>query len=211
MKKIIKDLLNSSQKNPAAFINFAKEHSLVFTPELDEEYDGIRGIAFSKRSSDGFLVQGVSQGHDISIIQRTVPSVNNPEPLTWTILQVSTDAKLPHVYIDGHRHLKEVYDSAFSAFGHYKNVSSHLNESLDYFGSHFQTYASAEDASMIEEVFSKDALRLIYDHGANLDYETDDHFVRVYNLTNQITTSQIEDMFILAQNLVHLFEINLKK
>lgn len=206
MSKILSKLSNTTPENSSAYVKFAKEHSLVFIADSTDHEDPIKGVSFGKRIRDSFFIQGVSQGHDISIVQRTTPKMHSKESLIWSILQVTTDETLPHIYIDGHRHPREVYQSVFSAFGHYRDLSGSVTNELSHFSSHFTTYGAQEEAEFIKRILSKQILELIYDHGANLDYEMDSHHVRVYNLTNNITYAQLEDMFTLAQNIVQLTE-----
>lgn len=189
------------------FKDFSDKHSLVYQYKPNDSYDNLPGITKGARVFDYNLVQGASQGHDITLLQRLVPIYGvKGQFYKWTVLQVTVDADLHHLFIDGHRHPNSVYRSTFSAFEHYNNQTHLADHNLGYFGNYFNVYSDDKNAMFIPQILTKGILGLIYNHGANLDYEFDGHNIRVLNLTPTLNSSQLEDMFILAQNLVQLVE-----
>ena len=204
MNKIIKKI--ASNDNSSAFKKFAKLHDLIYLGESSDHEEPIKGVLLNDKRIDRNSVQGVSSAHDINLVQRIMPSRLHNDKYKWTILQVTTEATLPHVFIDGHKHQQDIYSSLFSAFGHYRQLDQFVSQNLTHFSAHFTTFGAVEESAFIHNVLTKEVLELIYGHGANLDYELDSHHLRVYNLTEDITVEQIEDMFMLAQNLVHTIE-----
>jgi len=155
-KKSIQNITgNKSQKHYEAF---ASKHGLIFTPNITDHDEPVKGVTHTKNCRDKYLIQGASQGHDVTIIERAIPSINYGHKLTWTILQLSTDTTLPHIYIDGHKHLQDIYQSVFTNFGHYRNIDQLTNSKLNYFSAHFATFGSPEETLFIDNFIDKKML-----------------------------------------------------
>jgi len=179
---------------------FASKHGLVYLGSADEHYEPIAGVTLGKLSSDHELATGAVDGHDITVLNREIKL--DGQALNWHIVQLSTDTLLPHIFIDGHSHNSDIYKKVFAGTGHYRNIDSTMSSILSHFPAHFKTYTDIKNINVVPEHISQNLLNLIYNHGYNLDYELDEHYVRVLNLTDKISVEQLDDMFVLAQHLV---------
>lgn len=182
------------------FQKFGKKHELIYSDSSDSSEIVIGGITNVKNKKDSHILQGVSSGHDVTIIQREVTSKLRKS--YWAILQTTSDTSFPHLFIDGHRHDKHTYQSNFFTKAHYRKLNNQANSS---FSKLFSVYSEPVHSQHVDYALIPKIIEILTVHGVGYDYEFEDNYLRIYSL-NKISNEELEKMFILAQNIVHYIE-----
>lgn len=188
---------------------FAKKNDLVYFGQVNDSENPIKGVSFDSRRHDEHFVQGHLKGRDISLLLRSLKlkyPLENKKHIVWTICEahLQPELKLPHIFLDAHKHDENFYKNLFAKFSAYRQANMVIAHTDKQFTERFDIYCPPDVVDSVTYYFKPDLTSQLAQSGV-YDIEVYDNkllLLQDYEITNHAELQRIiNDLLLLADQL----------
>lgn len=180
---------------------FCNKYHLVYFGHVDSQEDDhqlVRGITVSTSHIDNHYSVGTFEGHDLMLVQRlntlTFPGKQDAE-YKWLIMEIDLkQTKLPHIFMDGHRHDETFYANMFVKVPHFHNITSQVQRRDPHFAAKYKVFALPNQYLQVDAVLLPEITTAIYQHFPQFDFEIIEDRVYVYAAAQMTTMTTLQEM-----------------
>lgn len=180
---------------------FCNKYRLVYFGFVDSQEDDhqlVRGLTVSTTHIDNHYSVGTYEGYDLMLVQRlntlTFPGKPDAE-YKWLIMEVDTNQhKLPHIFMDGHRHNETFYANMFVKVPQFHNITSHIAQRDPHFASKYKIFALPNQYMQVDAIMLPEITSTILQHFPQFDFEIIEDRVYVYAAANMVTLATLQEM-----------------
>lgn len=180
---------------------FGAKYHLVYFGAVDAQEDDhqlIRGLTVSTSHIDNHYTVGTFEGHDLMLVHRrnvlTFPGKPDTE-YKWLIMELDLNhTKLPHIFMDGHRHDETFYANMFVKVPHFHNATQHIAARDPHFASRYKVFALPNQFAALDAVLVPEITTNIAQHFPQFDYEIIEDRLYIYAPGQVVTFAVLQEM-----------------
>lgn len=180
---------------------FATKYHLVYFGRVDsreDEHQLIRGLTVSTSHTDNHYTVGTVEGHDIMLVQRrnTISFPGKPDAeYKWLIMEIETaQNKLPHLFIDGHRHDETFYANMFVKVPAFQDVTGDIAQRDANFARKYHVFGLPNQYARVSAVLTPEVTGAVTQHFHQFDFEIVEDRVYVYAAGHVVTLATLQEM-----------------
>ena len=192
-----------SRLHKRVFMQFAEKIGMVYFGYVDQRSDEhrlVRGLTLSATHRDNHYCIGSFKGYDITLVERTdtIRFPGKPHATQdWIIMafDLHTSVDLPHAFVGLHTHSDTFYSHLFTKFATLTRVPLGTFSQYDAgFVSRYAIYTEPAQLPLVEQLFSKEIAKSIFDHFGSLTIEVVDGCLYLYAWHQRPTTAFLARM-----------------
>ena len=209
LKNLLPQRVVRSAQLRMRFRKFAKLNGLVYfgVVHADDDHDPVRGFTTSVDQVDSYVMHGTIQGHDVTLLERTVTHTSSPvgkthlHDHTWLIASVVHMVEhAPHILLLSHSHPR-LHEEAI-AIRHNHREHLPLESGLD---ACFLAYTNPRDADDFRDHINEELVTLLVSR-LEYDYEFDEHALYIYSHNKNPTPDDLNRLLVTALSLAKSYE-----
>ncbi|HKX73138.1 MAG TPA: hypothetical protein VJM32_03955 [Candidatus Saccharimonadales bacterium] len=180
---------------------FGTKYHLVYFGAVDAQEDDhqlIRGLTVSTSHTDNHYTVGTFEGHDLMLVQRrnvlTFPGKPDIE-YKWLIMEIDLNhTKLPHIFMDGHRHDETFYANMFVKVPHFHDATSHVAARDPHIATRYKIFALPNQLHALDAVMIPEITNTLSQHFHQFDFEIIEDRLYIYASGHMVTLAVLQEM-----------------